>query len=232
MGNTMERIIQKYAQGPYEKFMELGAHALTDAELLAVILRTGTKNKGAVELAHEILNLPGFEKKGLMNLYHVPMSKLCEVQGIGPVKAVKLKCIAELSARISRSIAKEGLIIKNPKTISEYFMEALRHRKTECVMLACMDTKGELISEKMISQGSVKMAPVSPREVFMEALRAEAVSIILVHNHPSGDPRPSESDMEITEQLNRAGKQLDIPLLDHIIIGDNRYFSFKEANLI
>lgn len=228
----MERTIQKYTQGPYEKFMELGAQALTDAELLAVILRTGTKDKSAVELAYEILRLPGFEKRGLMNLYHVPMAKLCEVHGIGLVKAVKLKCIAELSARISRGIAKEGLIINNPKTISEYFMETLRHRKTECVMLVCMDAKGEMIGEKMISQGSVKMAPVSPREVFMEALSAEAVSIILVHNHPSGNPQPSEADEELTKQLYLAGKQLDIPLLDHIIIGDNRYFSFKEANLI
>ena len=160
------------------------------------------------------------------------LSELCSVQGIGMVKAVKLKCIAELSMRLSRAVAKEGLIVNNPRTISRYYMEALRHRETECVVLACLDTKGELIGEKMISQGSVKMSLVSPREIFMEALRLEAVNIILLHNHPSGDPNPSDCDVSLTEKLLDAGKQLDIPLLDHIIIGDNKYFSFKEANLI
>ena len=220
------------ADGPYEKFLQFGSHTLTDAELLAVILRTGTKEKSALALAKEILSLPGFQRKGLMSLYHVSLSELCSVQGIGMVKAVKLKCIAELSMRLSRAVAKEGLIVNNPRTISRYYMELLRHRETECVVLACLDTKGELIGEKMISQGSVKMSLVSPREIFMEALRCEAVSIILLHNHPSGDPKPSETDISLTEGLIQAGKQLDIPLLDHIIIGDNRYFSFKEANLI
>ena len=219
-------------EGPYEKFLQFGSHTLTDAELLAVILRTGTKDKSALTLAQEILSLPGFRRKGLMSLFHVSLSELCSVQGIGMVKAVKLKCIAELSMRLSRAVAKEGLIVNNPRTISRYYMEALRHRETECVVLACLDTKGELIGEKMISQGSVKMSLVSPREIFMEALRLEAVNIILLHNHPSGDPNPSDCDVSLTEKLLDAGKQLDIPLLDHIIIGDNKYFSFKEANLI
>lgn len=220
------------ADGPYEKFLQFGSHTLTDAELLAVILRTGTRDKSALFLAKEILALPGFQRKGLMSLFHVTLSELCSIRGIGMVKAVKLKCIAELSVRLSRAVAKEGLIVNNPRTISRYYMELLRHRETECVVLACLDTKGELISEKMISQGSVKMSLVSPREIFMEALRREAVSIILIHNHPSGDPAPSASDISLTEGLAQAGKQLDIPLLDHIIIGDNKYFSFKEANLI
>ena len=108
------------------------------------------------------------------------------------------------------------------------FMEKLRHRETECVVLACMDAKGQMICEKKLSEGSVNMSLISPREIFLAALENRAVNILLVHNHPSGDPSPSNADKALTDQVRKSGEQLGIPLLDHVVIGDNRYVSFKE----
>lgn len=217
---------------PYEKFISLGPQALTDSELIAIMLRTGTRDKSAVALAGEVLQAGNYSRKGILGLYDVSLKELCKIKGIGMVKAVKLKCILELSMRLSRAHAREGLIVNDPSTIAGYFMEQLRHRKTECVIVACLDGKGELTYEEKISEGSVKMSLISPREIFLQALKHEAVNIILVHNHPSGDPTPSRADEILTENVAMAGKQMDIPLLDHIVIGDNRYFSFREAELL
>ena len=217
---------------PYEKFISHGPQALTDSELIAIMLRTGTKDKSALALAEEVLTAGGYEKKGILGLYDISLKDLCRIKGIGMVKAVKLKCILELSMRLSRAHAREGLIVNDPETIAGYYMEQLRHRKTECVIVACIDGKGELTYEEQISEGSVKMSLISPREIFLMALKQEAVNIILVHNHPSGDPTPSSADEILTGNVALAGKQMDIPLLDHIIIGDNCYFSFREAKLL
>ncbi len=217
---------------PYEKFISHGPQALTDSELIAIMLRTGTRDKSALALAGEVLQAGDYSKKGILGLYDVSLKELCKIKGIGMVKAVKLKCILELSMRLSRAHAREGLIVNDPRTIAGYFMEQLRHRKTECVIVACLDGKGELTYEEKISEGSVKMSLISPREIFLQALKHEAVNIILVHNHPSGDPTPSRADEILTENVAMAGKQMDIPLLDHIVIGDNRYFSFREAELL
>lgn len=213
---------------PYEKFLTFGAENLTDRELLAIILRTGTKDQSALELAGQVLSLAKYPREGLLGLYDVTLEELMQIKGIGMVKAVKLKSLTELSVRISRTMAKEGLIFNCSSTVAEYFMERLRHRDTECVILVCLDGKGQLIAEKKLSDGSVKMSLISPREIFMEALKCRAVNIILVHNHPSGDPTPSRADRELTRNLMELGEKMDIPLLDHIIIGDNRYTSFKE----
>ncbi len=217
---------------PYEKFISMGPEVLTDSELIAIMLRTGTKEKSALTLAQEVLHAGNYDRKGILGLYDISLKDLCRIKGIGMVKAVKLKCILELSMRISKAQAREGLIVKDPGTIAEYYMEQLRHRKTECVIIACLDGKGELTYEEKISEGSVKMSLISPREIFLQALKHEAVNIILVHNHPSGDPTPSKADEILTTNVAMAGKQMDIPLLDHIVIGDNCYFSFREAELI
>lgn len=213
---------------PYERFLAFGAENLTDRELLAIILRTGTKDKSALELAGQVLSLAKHPREGLLGLYDVTLEELMQIKGIGMVKAVKLKSLTELSVRISRTMAKEGLMFTSSSTVAKYFMEKLRHRETECVILVCLDGKGQLITEKKLSDGSVKMSLISPREIFMEALKCRAVNIILVHNHPSGDPTPSRADRELTRNLKELGEKMDIPLLDHIIIGDNRYTSFKE----
>lgn len=217
---------------PYEKFLSKGSEFLTEEELLAIILRTGTKDKSALVLAKEILQLAEQKRGGLLGLYDIPLKELQQIKGIGVVKAVKLKCIGELAMRINQSYAKETLIINNPSTIATYFMEKLRHKKTECVYLVCLDSKGGIISETKLSDGSVRMSLISPREIYLEALRKEAVNVILLHNHPSGDPTPSLSDKTFTQNVKTIGDMLDIPLLDHIIIGDKRYISFQEEALL
>lgn len=217
---------------PYEKFLEYGAESLTESELLAIILRTGTKDLSAKELASEVLKLGNPSESGILSLHHLSVKDLMSVKGIGEVKAIKLKCIAELSVRMSRASAREKLLFQTPSTVADYFMELLRHKMTECVYLLCLDSKGRMLHEEKLSDGSVKMSLISPREVFLTALRWQAVNIILVHNHPSGDPTPSESDIMLTENVKTVGEMIDILLLDHIVIGDNRYVSFKEAMYI
>lgn len=215
---------------PYERFLRFGPENLTEAELLAIIIRTGTKEKSALQVAEQVLQLARYPREGLLGLYNVTLEELESVSGIGQVKAVKLKCLAELSKRMSEARAKDGISFNSSGQVAGYFMEKLRHRDTECVILACLDAKGQLICEKQLSQGTVKMALISPREIFLEALHCRAVNILLVHNHPSGDPTPSKADVELTENVRKIGEEMDIPLLDHIIIGDNRYVSFKESS--
>jgi len=217
---------------PYEKFLERGAESLSEKELLAIILRTGTKEKNALELAGEVLALARYPKEGLLGLYDLTLDELMQIKGIGQVKAVKLKCLTELSMRIGRASAKEGFTFNSPKAVAKYFMEALRHKDTECVFLVSLDGAGHLIGEKKLSEGSVRMALISPREIFLEALRSKAVNIILIHNHPSGDPTPSSSDVELTKSVSELGKMMDILLIDHIIIGDNRYASFRDLGYL
>jgi DNA repair protein RadC len=201
---------------------------LTEAELLALIIRTGTKENSAVKLAEEVLSLGADRTKGLIGLHRVSLEDLQSIKGIGLVKAVKLKCLTELSMRMSAEKAKEGLTFHSPSQVAAYFMEKLRHRPTECVILVCVDSKGEMIAESKLSEGSARASLISPREIFLEALDKKAVNIVLLHNHPSGDPTPSMEDRKLTKQLKELGDKLDIPLLDHVVIGDNRYVSFKE----
>ncbi|MBE5892371.1 MAG: DNA repair protein RadC [Lachnospiraceae bacterium] len=215
---------------PYERFLRFGPENLTESELLAIILRTGTKDASALELADRVLALTQHPRKGLLGLYDLTLEDLMKIKGIGLVKAVKLKSLAELSMRISCSRASRGLSFHNAGKVAEYYMEKLRHLNTESVYLLCLDTKAHLIHEEKISDGSVRMALISPREIFLKALEHKAVNILLLHNHPSGDPAPSSADFQITKDLAELGTKMDIPLLDHIIIGDNEYFSFKEAN--
>ncbi len=217
---------------PYEKFIRFGAENLTEAELIAIVLRTGTKDNSALQLANQVLALAKYPREGLLGLYDVTLEELMNIKGIGMVKAIKLKCLTELSMRISKACAKEGLCFTNSRTVADYFMETLRHRNTECVILVCLDSKGQLLHEKKLSDGSVNMSLISPREIFLEALQWKAVNILLVHNHPSGDPTPSRADRELTENVRFIGEKMDIPLLDHIIIGDNRYTSFKELSCL
>lgn len=228
MKNKEKIAVTKKQEMPYERFVRFGPENLTEAELLAIILRTGTKEVSAVELAEKVLALAKYPREGLLGLYDVSLEELMSINGIGMVKAIKLKCLTELSMRISCARAKQGICFTRSGMVADYYMEKLRHRNTECVLLLCLDSKGQLIGERKLSDGSVRMALISPREIFMEALNCKAVNIILLHNHPSGDPTPGESDFELTRNVRDVGEKLDIPLLDHIIIGDNRYTSFKE----
>lgn len=217
---------------PYEKFLSLGAGSLTEAELLAIIIRTGTRGNSPMELGKQVLSLPSVREKGLGGLYYVTLKELMGLNGIGEVKAVKIKCLAELSMRIAMAKAKEELQFFNPSSVADYYMEKLRHEKKEKVLLLLLDSRCALLEECLLSVGTVNMSPLSPREVFLTALRAEAVNIMLLHNHPGGDPSPSRQDIQITERIRKIGDMIDIPLLDHIIIGDSCYRSFREDGLL
>ena len=176
---------------PYEKCVRLGAQALTDPELLAVLLRTGTRGSTSVSMAEEVLNLSR-DKEGLLGLHQVSMTQLQSVKGIGKVKAVQIKCIGELSKRIARRSASKSLSLKHPQTIADYYMEQLRHEEQEQLFCMMLDTKNHLLGEEMIFKGTVNSSLVNPREIFLTALSYHAVGIILIHNHPSGDPSPSQ----------------------------------------
>ncbi len=216
---------------PYEKFEAYGAESLSDAELLAVILRTGTKGMTAVALARNILGESGAEW-GILSIERLSLRELKKISGVGNVKAIQIKCIAELAKRIAKAEQYQKVSFRQPKSVAEYYMEEFRMKKQEHMMLIMLNTKSMLIGEKVIFKGTVNASLVSPREIFMEAVEHEAVYIILLHNHPSGDPTPSREDIALTKRMKEAGNLMDIKLLDHIIIGDHKYISFAEQDLL
>ena len=217
---------------PYERFLKYGAESLTDAELLAIILRTGTKEKNALELAGDILHLQGNMQGKLIGLHQLSLAELKTIPGIGEVKAIKVKALGELAVRMARQSLKERHKFDSPDTLAAYYMERMRHYTTECVLLVMLDNKGHMLGEHIISKGTVNASLISPREIFIKALKYDASSIVLIHNHPSGDPSPSGPDRQITKQVYECGKLMNIPLIDHIIIGDHTYSSFKELGLL
>jgi len=148
------------------------------------------------------------------------------------VKAVQIKCILELSRRIAKKTARDSLYFSQPQTIAEYYMEDFRHSGQEQVMLMMFNTKNKLVGEHLISKGTVNASLISPREIFIQAMHHHAVFLVLVHNHPSGDPKPSQEDLKITKRIQEAGFIIGITLLDHIIIGDKKYISLKEQGII
>lgn len=216
---------------PYEKCVRYGPEFLTDAELIACILRSGTKQCTSVALADQLLNLRR-GKEGLNGLCSLTFEELISVSGIGRVKALQIQCIFELAKRMSRSKAEKTLNFHEPETIADYYMEDFRHKEQENLLLLLLDNKSNLLGEKILFTGTVNASIVSPREIYLEALRFHAVGIILLHNHPSGDPTPSDADRRITRKIQEAGSLLDIPLLDHIVIGDKKYVSFHEEGYL
>lgn len=213
---------------PYERCMDFGAQALTDAELLAVILRTGTKKLNAVALANKVLSLAG-PAKGISSLMHKSYEEYLSVNGIGKVKAVQLLCIGELSKRIwKREAARKSVYFNNPANCARYYMQDMRHLEQEELRLAYLDTRQKLISDSVITIGTVNASLISVREVLIDALKHQAVNIIMIHNHPSGNPNPSSDDKKVTEIVANGCKSVGIYLNDHIIIGDNTYYSFRE----
>ena len=212
---------------PYEKCEQYGAENLTDAELLAVLLRTGTKGENSLQLAKRILH-PDFAQEGILNIHQWSMEQLLEIKGIGSVKAIQILCLSELAKRLSKAEAQSGLNFSAPETIAQYYMEDMRHRKKEAMKPLLLNSKTKLIGESELSLGTVNTTLVSPREVFVEALRRNAVAVILLHNHPSGDPTPSKQDILITRRVTEAGRLIGVELLDHIIIGDNCFISLRD----
>jgi len=216
---------------PYERCLMYGPSSLSDSELLAVIIKTGTRGKTAEDLAGMILHLLP-NSNGLLDICHLTIDELMSVPGIGQVKAIQLKCVGELSKRIATYKAREELSFSEPSSIADYYMEQLRHEEKESFICMMLDARNRLIGEEHLTLGTVNWTVVSIRDLFLSALRARAVGIIIIHNHPSGDPTPSHEDICMTERVREAGELLEIRLLDHIIIGDRRYASFSEEGLL
>ncbi len=210
---------------PYEKIERLGPKALTDAELLAIVLRTGSKDNPSIIAARQLLSL---DSRGLSSIHVLTPKELTSIKGIGKVKSLQLKAIAEISKRLSKSYAIAKFRITSPSSVANIFMEDMRYLNKEHIKVVLLDTKNGIITDKDISIGTVNASLVDPRDVFIEALKVEAVNIIVLHNHPSGDPEPSQEDIEVTRRLSEASKLIGIELLDHIIIGDGTFVSLKE----
>ena len=224
--------MQQIKEQPYERFLSSGPGSLTNAELLGIILRTGTKGISAVELGRRVLGLHDPQCESLSALPGISMEELRALPGIGEVKAVKLLCLSEIARRIVREKIRNSQKFDSPQKIADYYMESMRHLDREQTVVLHFDSKMSLLGEDIMTVGTVSGALISPREIFIKALQRQAVRIVLLHNHPSGDPSPSREDIISTRQVSKAGEILGIILTDHIIIGDLSYCSLKEMGLL
>ena len=216
---------------PYEKYRKFGPSALTDAELLAIIIRNGTKHEDALSIASKIL-ASGDGQKRILGLQSLKYEDLLNYPGIGEIKAMCLGSFLELSKRMCMQEREKSILFSDSATVADYYMESLRHLKQENVLLLLLDGKCHLIKEVRLSNGTINSSVFSTRDIFLNAYQYEAVAILLLHNHPSGDPQPSNEDYKVTGHVKGAGELLGIPLIDHIIIGDMCYFSFKAKGYI
>ena len=213
---------------PIERFERFGIESLSDADLLAVILRTGTRNYDVFDVVSKVLQLNSVKKFGLPGLLRVGKAELLRIDGIGSVKAAQIMAVAELSRRIRASSALEAISFTSPESVSDYYMEELRNLRRERVIAVFLDTRFKRITESVLSIGTVNASVLDARELFSEALLNNAVSFILLHNHPSGDPTPGRDDITVTRKIKESAKMFELNFSDHIIIGDNRFFSMKE----
>jgi DNA repair protein RadC len=227
MSNSLRIIDLPYNERPREKLIRYGASELSNSELLAVILRCGTKSENVINLCNRLL----VEAGGLNGLFDFSSEEFMMINGIGAAKAAQLLSIAELSKRFKTFKSGEVSKIKSPKDAVDLIMEEMRYLKEEHLKVIMMNTKNIVISIKDVSIGSLNSSIVHPREVFLEAIKKSSASILICHNHPSGDPTPSTEDIQITKRLIECGKLLGIDILDHLIIGDGRYISLKEKGI-
>jgi DNA repair protein RadC len=213
---------------PREKLIALGPEYLNNSELLAILIRTGSRNQTAVDLAKTVLNRLG----DLHQISHLNFKKFSHLKGIGTTKAVTLVTCFELARRIAALPAKQKFKISSPELVYQKYGPLLAHLKKEIFMVLLLNSANILLRDLRISEGTLNASLVHPREVFQAAISEPAASIILMHNHPSGEVQPSMEDKNITQRLIQSGKLLDIPVIDHVIIGENGYFSFKEEGLL
>ena len=214
---------------PREKLLTLGAQSLNNTELLAILLHSGTRQKSVFAVAQELLSV--YKENGLAAAIHAPQD-LKKIDGIGPAKAATILAAIELGLRLAQKPTSPKYIIRMPSDAATYLMPKLRYAQKEHFTIILLDTKNHIIACPDIFIGSLNASIVHPREVFRCAISYGAASIILAHNHPSGDPNPSAEDLNITKRLVQTGKIVDIEVLDHIIIGDNKYTSLKEQGML
>ncbi len=213
---------------PRERLLKNGSESLSDAQLLAILLRTGSHKGDALQLAIYLLK----KFSPLPQLLQATVSELCAVKGVGPAKAAQLKAALELGRRSLTIPLFEGAIFSKSHHVFQHFAPLFRNAKKEYFKVLLLDQKNKLIRDLTISEGSLTATVVHPREVFRPAIRDSAASVIFIHNHPSGDPSPSIEDKKITTRLVEVGELMGISVLDHLIIGDRGYFSFADAGCI
>ncbi|WP_342562623.1 DNA repair protein RadC [Paenibacillus sp. FSL R7-0345] len=213
-----------HEERPRERMMHYGAESLSQAELLAILLRTGTRRESAIHIAQQLLGHSG----GLRGLADLSIEELTNIKGIGPAKAVQLKAGIELGRRMANSRLTEPVIIRSPQDAAEILTEQLRYLQKEHFVCLFLNTKNHVVSQETLSMGSLNASIVHPREVFRAAMKCSSAAIICAHNHPSGDPTPSPEDIALTSRLVQAGEIVGIDVLDHLIIGDSRFVSLKE----
>lgn len=216
------------ADRPRERLARVGAEALKDAELLAILFRSGTQKVNAVTLAEQVLR----QFETLQRLSRASLEELQQVKGIGRVKAIEIKAAMELGKRLAVYKRPQAIRIQNAEDVKELLMPELRAYETERFICVQVNTKNVVLKWDVISQGGMDGTAAMPRDVFRQALRDGASGIIVAHNHPSGDPEPSPSDVEVTRRLAQAADLVGIRFLDHVILGDGRFVSLKERGLI
>lgn len=211
---------------PRERFQKFGPAALSDAELLAILLQKGTAEENVIDMSNRLIS-----EYGLAKLPELSLKELQHISGIGPVKSVQIKAIFELNRRISLA-CNEKVMIKNAKDIFEYASRKLPINDKEQFMVILLNSKNRIIKDEIVSVGTLNASIIHPREIFKSAIKESAHAIIVAHNHPSGDPAPSEEDVIVTNLLVDSGNLLNIKVLDHIILGKKSYYSFaKEGKL-
>jgi DNA repair protein RadC len=215
------------SQRPRERLASLGATSLSNAELIAILLRTGIKGINAVQLGQKILMDCG----GLAGLHRLSYTELCRMRGIGPAKAAQIKAAVELGNRFAASTPTEHPVIQSPEDAASLILYEMGALEQEHLNVMLLDTRNRMVKLVEVYRGSLNSSLIRVSEVFKEAVRANAAAIIVVHNHPSGDPTPSPEDISVTQAIVQAGKLLDIEVLDHIVVGKNKFISLKSRGL-
>lgn len=213
---------------PRERFEQNGPESLSNHELIAILLRTGTKEESVLQLANRLLT--NFE--GLRLLKEATLAEMTQIKGIGKAKAIQVLAAVEIGRRISNLAYDDRYVIRSPEDGASYVMNDMRFLSQEHFVCLYLNTKNQVLHKKTVFIGSLNASIVHPREVYKEALRRSAASIICLHNHPSGDPTPSREDIEVTKRLVEAGRIIGIELLDHLVIGENKFVSLKEKGYL
>lgn len=212
---------------PRERLEHFGVKALSNAELVAILIRVGRSGVNALQLSHQVLTDYG----GLSGLHRLSYSELCSIPGIGPAKAAQLQAAVEIGRRLSQSGLGDRPLIQSPQDAANLVLYEMGALEQEHLRVMLLDTRNQLMRISEVYKGSLNSSLIRVGEVFRDALRSNAASILLLHNHPSGDPTPSPEDVSVTRAIVEAGELLDVEVLDHLIIGDNRYTSMKAKGL-
>lgn len=213
---------------PRERLLQYGASHLSNQELLAILLGNGTKKESVMELSNRLL----MHFEGLKLLSEATIEELISIRGIGQAKGVTLLSALEIGKRIQQYKPEERYVIRSPEDGADYVMEEMRSLNQEHLVVLFLNTKNQVIHQQTIFIGSLNASIVHPREIFREAVKRSAASVVCAHNHPSGDPSPSQEDIHVTRRLVEAGKIMGIELLDHLVIGNNRFISLKEKGYL